>query len=138
MNSEVEVFPHVPLVDIPHLPLVDIIHPKMEVPHLPLVDVIHPEVEVSHLPLVDVIHPKVEVAPEPWVAGVGSDEEVVLVLRHEVHSTQVACGHPLQLLNMDIEHIYTGCSKPFRKSKNSKKYTKFQKNMKIFIDSASL
>ena len=32
----------------------------------------------------------------------------------------------------------TGCSKPFRKSKNSKKDTKCQKNMKIFIDSASL
>ena len=32
----------------------------------------------------------------------------------------------------------TGCSKPFRKSKNSKKGYKMSKNMKIFNDSASI
>ena len=42
-------------------------------------------VEDHPLVLLDVVDGEVEPEPNPWVAGVGPDEEVVFVLRDEVH-----------------------------------------------------
>ena len=47
-------------------------------------------VEDHPLVLLDVVDGEVEPEPDPRVAGVGPDEEVVLVLSDEVHPAQVA------------------------------------------------
>jgi len=49
------------------------------------------EREVGYLFCPDVVHHEVEPETVAWVAGVGTDEEVVLELRNEVHSPQVTC-----------------------------------------------
>jgi hypothetical protein len=39
----------------------------------------------------DVVHNEVEPEAEPWVARVRSDEQVIFVLRDQVHTSKVTC-----------------------------------------------
>lgn len=54
------------------------------------------DVEDNPLVFLDVVHSEVEPEPDPGVAGVGTDEEVVFVFGDEVNSTEIAY---LKILN---------------------------------------
>ena len=54
------------------------------------------DVEDHPLVFLDVVHREVEPEPDPGVAGVGTDEEVVFVFGDEVNSTEIAY---LKILN---------------------------------------
>ena len=63
-------------------------HPTLEkVLRLAEVD----DVEDDPLVLLDVLHGEVEPEPDPRVAGVRTDEQVVLVLGDEIDSAQISC-----------------------------------------------
>ncbi len=61
------------------------------------------DVEDHPLVFLDVVHSEVEPEPDPGVAGVGTDEEVVFVFGDEVNSTEIAY---LKIFNWKKNTLY--------------------------------